>query len=74
MRTALVIGLVLAGSASATAQEYQSPVPPMPPGPMDTSPANPGQTTLPPADQPATAQPQPQTATVPPASASTQQK
>jgi len=74
MRIALAIGLVLAGVAAVAAQEYQSPTPPMPQGPIDTSSADPGQTTLPSGDQPATAQTQPQTATAPPAAASTQQK
>jgi hypothetical protein len=40
MRTAIVVGLVLAGVASVAAQEYQSPVAPLPPTvskPLDTS-------------------------------------
>jgi hypothetical protein len=75
MRTALAIALVLAGVASVAAQDYQSPVPPMPPGMgMDTSAAKPAQTPLPPPNTSATAQTPPATEQTPPASANTQQK
>jgi hypothetical protein len=75
MRIALAIGLVLAGVASVAAQQYQSPVPPMPAGMgLDTSSAKTAQTALPPANTTATAQTPPQSASVPPATANTQQK
>jgi hypothetical protein len=51
----VAIGLVFAGAASAVAQDYNSPVPPMPKS-VDTSSANPGTTALPSGDTPATAQ------------------
>ncbi len=74
MRSAIAIALMLARAASVAAQGYQSPVPAMPPGPIDTRPAYSGSTSLPPANTSATAQTPPQTAKVPPAAASTQQK
>jgi hypothetical protein len=70
MRTAIIVGVVLAGVASVAAQDYQSPVPPLPTtvkNPIDASPAT----------QPATAIPAAQTlganVQTPPAQMNTQQ-
>ena len=77
MRTALAIYFILMGVASVVAQDYQSPVAPLPPTvskPLDTSPATQGATSLPAAPDSARAQAPGATAQTPPAQANTQQK
>jgi hypothetical protein len=77
MRTALAICFALAGVASAAAQEYQSPVPPLPPtvsNPINTSSATQGATLLPAAPESVRAQTPGAAAQPPPAQANTQQK
>jgi hypothetical protein len=66
-RTAVAIGLVLAGAASAAAQGYDPPTPALPPQ-VDTS--LPGPIAIPPADPPAPAH-APSTATAPSADTAT---
>jgi hypothetical protein len=77
MRTALAICFILTGVASVAAQDYQSPVAPLPPTvskPIDTSPATQGSTALPAASEAAKGQTPGATAQTPPAQANTQQK
>ena len=76
MRTVITVCLVLAGVASVTAQEYQSPVAPLPPTvskPIDTSSATQGATPLPANSETAKAQTQGTTAQTQPAQANPQQ-
>jgi hypothetical protein len=77
MRTALAVCFILTGIASVVAQDYQTPVAPLPQTvskPIDTSPATQGSTALPGPSEAAKAQTPGATALTPPAEANTQQK